>query len=153
MDNEFITIIEHLEKKYTILKNMTAVKLLDVPKDCPVGGVYLISENGGDLYAGRTKRSIKTRLKDHIGTAPDCPLAWRLTRKNLNLPTADYQKANTRKSLLTKPDIKKEYNSAKKRVQTMEVRYVDETDPIKQALLEIYVAFKTKAPFNDFATH
>jgi len=35
----------------------------------------------------------------------------------------------------------------------MEVRYVGESDPLKQALLEIYVAVVTKAKFNDFDTH
>ena len=35
----------------------------------------------------------------------------------------------------------------------MQVRYVRETDPLRQTLLEIYVAFATKAKYNDFDTH
>jgi hypothetical protein len=35
----------------------------------------------------------------------------------------------------------------------MSVRYVDEPDPISQALLEIYVAVTTGARYNDFDTH
>jgi hypothetical protein len=35
----------------------------------------------------------------------------------------------------------------------MKVRYVQEDDPLRQALLEIYVAIATKAKRNDFDTH
>jgi hypothetical protein len=32
----------------------------------------------------------------------------------------------------------------------MDVRYVEETDPQRQALLEIYVAVVLETPYNDF---
>ncbi len=35
----------------------------------------------------------------------------------------------------------------------MQVRYVEERDPLRQALLEIYVALVLKTPYNDFNTH
>ena len=35
----------------------------------------------------------------------------------------------------------------------MNVRYVHEKDPVRQALLEIYVAVATEAKYNDFDTH
>ena len=35
----------------------------------------------------------------------------------------------------------------------MQVRYVEEIDPLRQALLEIYVAVVLKTPYNDFNTH
>jgi len=35
----------------------------------------------------------------------------------------------------------------------MDVRYVEETDPLRQALLEIYVSIVLKTPYNDFDTH
>ena len=35
----------------------------------------------------------------------------------------------------------------------MEVQYVGEPEPLKQALLEIYVAVATKAKYIDFNTH
>ena len=35
----------------------------------------------------------------------------------------------------------------------MQVRYVGESDSLKQALLEIYVAVVCKVKFNDFDTH
>ena len=43
----------------------------------------------------------------------------------------------------------------KQRISNMYIRYIGESDPIKQTLLEIYVAFmtNTNAKYNDFDTH
>jgi len=35
----------------------------------------------------------------------------------------------------------------------MDVRFVGEADPLKQALLEIYVSVVGKTKYNDFNTH
>jgi hypothetical protein len=35
----------------------------------------------------------------------------------------------------------------------MELRYVEEPDPLRQALLEIYVAVVLRTPHNNFETH
>ena len=42
---------------------------------------------------------------------------------------------------------------ARARVGRMHVRYVSEPEPLRQALLEIYVAVVTAAKYNDFDTH
>lgn len=41
----------------------------------------------------------------------------------------------------------------KRRVADMEIRYVEEADPVKQALLEIYAATSFGTPYNDFENH
>ena len=45
------------------------------------------------------------------------------------------------------------FEEAKDRIAKMSVRYVEETDPIKQALLEIYVAVVRRTRYNDFDNH
>ena len=35
----------------------------------------------------------------------------------------------------------------------MEVRFVSEPNPNRQALLEVYVTIALRAPYNDFETH
>jgi hypothetical protein len=35
----------------------------------------------------------------------------------------------------------------------MDIRFVEESDAVRQALLEIYVASGLQAPFNDFENH
>ena len=124
-----------------------------VPSDCPVGGIYLFTENGVHLYAGRTKRRIKDRLKWHISTADDCPFAWHLAREETGNIKPSYRSEGSRKHLLTQPHFRQAYDHAKDRIRRMEVRYVEESDPLKQALLEIYVAVVSGAKHNDFDTH
>jgi hypothetical protein len=51
------------------------------------------------------------------------------------------------------PAFSEAFRQAKARIYKMDVRFVEESDPIQQALLEIYVAFVLKAPYNDFNTH
>jgi hypothetical protein len=66
---------------------------------------------------------------------------------------ATYTREGSRKALLADATFKAEYECAKNRIRRMNVRYVRESDPVKQALLEIYVALATEAKFNDFDTH
>jgi hypothetical protein len=35
----------------------------------------------------------------------------------------------------------------------MDIRFIEESDPVRQALLEIYVASALQTPFNDFDNH
>lgn len=153
MDKKFKTLIEGLHKKYKSLISMAPVTVETLPDDCPVGGVYLFSENRIHLYAGRTKRKIKTRLKGHVSTAKDCPFAWHLAREKTGSTKATYKKVGSRNHLLAQSTFRKAYEDAKKRIKKMDVRFVGEPDPLKQALLEIYVAVVSGAKFNDFDTH
>ena len=45
------------------------------------------------------------------------------------------------------------FTAAKARVRAMQVRYVEETDPHRQALLEMYASIVLATPYNDFNTH
>jgi hypothetical protein len=153
VDDKFKTFIEGLSQKYQELISMSPVTIDTMPDNCPVGGVYLFSEDDMPLYAGRTKRKIKTRLKGHINTANDCPFAWHLALESTEVKRRRYTKEGSRKSLLTQPEFKQAYEEAKNKIRKMNVRFVGEPDPIKQALLEIYVAVVSGAKFNDFDTH
>lgn len=153
MDPKFKLLIDKLHSKYEELIRMTPVTISTLPTETPEGGVYLFSENGKHLYAGRTKRRIKTRLMSHVGTSPDCPFAWRLAREATGNLKATYRKEGSQKDLLSQPAFKSAYEEAKQRIRGMEIRYVSEPDPLRQTLLEIYVAVATDAVHNDFDTH
>jgi hypothetical protein len=45
------------------------------------------------------------------------------------------------------------FAEAKARIREMELRYVEEGDPVRQALLEVYVALAVKTKHNDFDNH
>lgn len=152
MDERFRVLVEGLSQKCNELISMEPVFIDTSPSDTPKGGVYLFYENEIPMYAGRTKRKIRDRLKDHVSTADDCPFAWRLARESTG-KMATYKWEGSRKQLLRDPAFIKEYKNAKQRIRQMEVRYVGEDDPLKQALLEIYVAVVSEAQHNDFDTH
>ena len=76
-----------------------------------------------------------------------------IAREKTGRTKATYKKEGSRNHLLTQPDFKKAYENAKTRIRKMDVRFVGEPDPLKQALLEIYVAVVSDAKFNDFDTH
>jgi hypothetical protein len=50
-------------------------------------------------------------------------------------------------------DFKSAFDKAKKRITSMDIRFVEESDPTRQALLEIYTATVLKTPYNDFDNH
>ncbi len=89
MQEKFKRLISELDTKYEALMSMAPLTVETVPKDAPIGGIYLFSSGGKHLY----------------------------------------------------------------NIRAMEVRYVAESDPTRQALLEIYVATVTEAKYNDFDTH
>ena len=131
---------------------MRPVTAQDIPRDTPLGGVYLFSEGSTPLYVGRTKRPIFVRIRNHFSTAPDCPFAWLLAREATGKKPA-YKPDGSRTALLKDPVFKAAYERAKNRIRKMRVRYIHEPDPTAQALLEIYVAVATRARYNDFNTH
>jgi len=152
MNKIFQKLIEGLESRCQALLTMVPVMAEDIPRDTPVGGVYLFSEGSTHLYAGRTKRRIAVRVRNHFSTATDCPFAWLLARETTGR-LATYKAEGSRKSLLADPVFKAEYERAKNRIRQMNVRYVHEADPVRQALLEIYVAIAAQAKYNDLDTH
>ena len=59
----------------------------------------------------------------------------------------------SRSQLERDPKFLRAFERAKERVRRMEVRFVEEADPLKQALLEIYVAVALHTRDNNFDTH
>jgi hypothetical protein len=152
MNPAFQSLTEQLEAKFRLLMNAVPVAAEDIPDVTPIGGVYLFSENGIYLYTGRTKRKLSRRIRDHFSTALDCPFAWQMARE-ITGRRATYKKLGSRKDLLSQPDFRRIYDESKQRIRKMHVQYVEESEPLRQALLEIYAAVVTNSLHNDFDTH
>ena len=75
------------------------------------------------------------------------------TRQTTGQMKASYAKAGSRDQLSKDPVFGQEFERAKLRVNTMDIRFVEETDAVRQALLEIYVALALGTTFNDFDNH
>ena len=80
--------------------------------------------------------------------------AFRLAREATGNLVATYQKGEgSRSGLMENEGFVNAFTAAKARIRSMDLRFVEETDPVRQALLEIYVSVVLGTPYNDFDTH
>jgi len=98
----------------------------------------------------------RQRLRQHSIPAAQhnqAVFAFKLAREATGRTDATYSKKGSRAELQKDPQFAEAFTQAKARVRNMELRFVEETDPLRQALLEIYVAVALGTPYNDFETH
>ena len=154
MNTNFRSLVEHLEPKLATLRTGNPSKPLEVPRSPRRAGVYLFSEGDYPLYVGRT-RNLGARIRNHATgpTSNTATFAFLLARKATGRIKATYHPTGSREALLGDPAFRREFDKAKQRIQRMDVRFVEETDPTRQALLEIYCAVALKTEFNSFDTH
>jgi predicted GIY-YIG superfamily endonuclease len=121
-----------------------------------VRGVYLFSEGGRHLYVGRTN-DVRARYGRHCLPSAHhgmAAFAFRLAREATGQLKATYRAGvGSRKALAVEPVFKAAFDAAKARVRSMEFRYVEEPDPVRQCVLEIYCAVALDTPYNDFDNH
>jgi hypothetical protein len=79
--------------------------------------------------------------------------AFKLAREVTGRTAAAYSTEGSRISLSADPVFLKAFTQAKARVRNMDLHFVEEADPLRQALLEIYVAVVLGTKYNDFDTH
>jgi hypothetical protein len=156
MDSQFISYIEALELKLKRLLEMTPVTPKSLPKQMPERGIYLLSEGENHLYVGRSN-NIRHRIARHSNpgaTHRMAAFAFRLAREATGNHKATYKKdEGSRNALMENKIFVDAFSFAKERIRKMNLRFVEETDPVQQALLEIYVAVVLVTPYNDFDNH
>jgi predicted GIY-YIG superfamily endonuclease len=155
MDAGFREYVESLHAAFERLTTMKPVSATNLPKLLPHECVYLFSENGRALYVGRT-RKLRQRIRNHCGSASghnQAVFAFRLVREQTGMVKASYSSETSREALLRNTEFAALFGQAKTRISRMDLRYVEEPDPLRQALLEIYASFVLKTPYNDFDTH
>ncbi len=80
--------------------------------------------------------------------------AFRLAREATGNLVATYKKGvGSRAGLMENEIFISAFTAAKARIRSMDLRFVEESDPVRQALLEIYVSVVLATPYNDFDTH
>lgn len=124
-----------------------------LPKDMPSAGIHLFSEAGRPLYVGRTN-NLRKRLQYHTrNNHNQATFAFLLARHKTGRLKASYPPRGSRKDLLTDPEFRAAFDAARKRICRMDVQFVEEADPIRQALLEVYAALEPRAEYNNFDNH
>jgi hypothetical protein len=153
MHPRFSKAVSSLDTSYKALVKMKPVTIGTMPKGMPTCGVYLFSEGKKHLYVGRSNKLHKRPLR-HCGTHRMAAFAFRLAREATGFINPSYRSGEeSRKGLMENPRFVGEFNKAKDRIRKMDLRFVEEGDQTRQALLEIYCAVALKAPYNDFNTH
>lgn len=157
MHSSFAALAESLEPSFLRLIATPAVKYATLPKPpfMPTSGIYLFTENERPLYVGRS-RDIRKRLARHCRPGAShrmAAFAFHLAREATGNLKATYKTKGSRHDLVQIPEFKAAFNAAKARIREMDIRFVDEGDPLRQTLLEVYVAVVLQTPYNDFGTH
>jgi hypothetical protein len=155
MNERFKSLVDSLEPKLVELLAMTPVNYRELPRDLPKRAVYLFSEAGDHLYVGRTN-NLRNRLLGHCAPSSNhfsAVFAYKLARETTGLLNATYKKEGSGANLAEDPLFKPVFAAARIRVAQMDLRFVEESEPIRQALLEIYVATALGTRYNDFENH
>ena len=142
MNETFRNLIESLEPSYQRLMQMEPVTVAALPRDMPTSGIYLFSEGDQHLYVGRTN-TIRKRLQNHCRPSSghnSATFAFRLARQLTGQTDATYSPEGSRSFLQSHSEFGPVFIAQKERVRNMDVRYVSESDPMRQALLEMYVS-------------
>src|SRR5690606_13736716 len=147
--------VEVLPPTLDRLLSMPPVTCLALPKAMPQRGVYLFCEGDRSLYVGRSNR-LRQRVRNHgnpAATHRQAAFAFKLAREATGKAKATYKPEGSRKHLMLDPLFVAAFTAAKARIATMAVRFVEEADPVRQCLLEVYVATALRTPYNDFDNH
>jgi hypothetical protein len=93
------------------------------------------------------------RVKDHRSSRHEkAAFAMLIARKETGRK-ATYKKEGGRAALMSDPEFMRAFAKARDTVARLHVRYVEETDPLRQCLLEVYAHVALGTPFNDFDNH
>ena len=152
---DFNTIFDELDKLCQKLLKMKPVgRCFENSPKKDISGVYLFSEKENPVYVGRSK-NIRNRYNGHIYSSRDsASFAFLLARDKTGQNEASNKSGSkTRKELMNDCKFNKAFDEARQRIREMEFRYVEESDSIRQALLEIYCAVKLNTKYNKFETH
>ncbi|MEM9710563.1 MAG: hypothetical protein AAF871_17485 [Pseudomonadota bacterium] len=156
MDKKFQSFVDALHPQFERLQDAQPIQRGKFNVGLLLEGIYLFSENGVDLYVGRS-RNIQRRYGLHTRPSAkhnQASFAFQLAKKELNLGPSSYRSdAQSRDGLSKDPEFLRVFNDAKRKVREMDFKWVEERDPTRQALLEIYCAVALGTQFNSFKTH
>ena len=156
MDPKFEALVDSLAPKLESLRSMPPLRAGVLPRNMPVSGVYLFSENGKPMYVGRSN-VLRKRYGRHClpgATHKQAAFAFQLARRATGKTKATYKAGKeSRKGLMQDSAFIAAFKDAKERIRKMDYRYVEEPEQNRQALLEIYCAVVLSTPYNDFKTH
>lgn len=155
MDPRFKVIVDALEQKLNELLAMEPVTRESLPRNVPGKGIYLFSDEYRHLYVGRSD-NIRKRIALHCRPSSghnQATFAFRMARDRTGKTEAAYAAVGGRKSLVQDEKFGPVFSACKHEIRRYRLRFVEEDQPTRQALLEIYVATVLQTLYNDFENH
>ncbi len=151
--DEFTQAVKDVEQKCSELLTSPRFKMDSLPKNMLLSGIYLFSENGQALYVGRTNK-LRNRLRYHTRNSHNqATFAFLLAREETGKKKATYRKSGSRSDLLEDPEFRAAFDRSRERIRGMDIQFIEETEPTRQALLEICAALRAGAKYNGFDNH
>lgn len=139
MNEQFKQHVESLHPSLERLLQSPAFTFDFLPNDLPKAGVYVFTDGDKHLYVGRTN-SLRRRIQQHCRPGSghnSAPFAFRLAREHHGAKKATYKPEGSRASLIQNAAFAEAFLRSKERLRMMHVRVVEETNPLRQALLEM----------------
>lgn len=153
---DFATHLDSLAPSFERLMASVPFRFADLPHvQLPNAGVYVFSESDTHMYVGRSN-SIRRRLQNHCRPGSkenQAAFAFLLARRETGSLKASYRPDGSRRHLMTQETFRTVFDAQKARLRAMDIRVVEETNPNRQALLEMYVSIALKTLHNDFDNH
>jgi len=147
--------IENLDSSFRSLLNCAPITFATRPRKLPTSVVYLFSDKDEPIYVGRSNR-FRQRLGNHClngSQSNQASLAFRLACEDVQHVREKYRRGSSGADALQNvPGLADAFSRMKARLRSMEIRYVEEPDQVRQALLEMYVALSLGTQ-QDFGTH
>jgi hypothetical protein len=113
-------------------------------------GVYAFFEHGRAVYVGQT-RNLQRRLKNHVTPSHNnAAFAFKQARQALGKERTRKKK---RADLEKDPVFRAEFSRQIARVEAMQVRFIELSDPVLRYIFELYAAMAWKLSLDEFDTH
>jgi len=151
----FLQLIDAMEGKLTRMEESPAVAFPFQVGTTALKGGYVFYLDGNAQYTGRSN-DVPKRLKQHslVGSGyRSAAFAMRIAKRQLGLPRTYHLSRDHNDHPLNDPRLPDAFEAAKAKIRNMSVRVIEENDPTRQALLEIYIATRLGCPYNDFDNH
>lgn len=155
MNPKFVELVELLEPAFQRLIQMQPVSAESLPRAMPMRGIYLFSDGTNHLYVGRSN-NIRKRIGLHCRPSSQhnqATFAFRMARHQTGRAEAAYTASGSRSEMVKDAVFGPVFTASKAHIRSLDLRFVEERDATRQALLEIYAATVLGTPFNDFENH
>jgi hypothetical protein len=113
-------------------------------------GVYLFKERGAPLMVGRSRDLRQRHAWHRSGDYNLATFAFELARRATGSTEATLARGGSKRFLMQDVRFSSAFSDAKERIRQMAFHWVVESDPARQALLELYAAISLQTPFNTF---